>query len=177
MKPVMEAPHMLKNLLDTLFCSDVLKMWQIYEEPSGSICVKIRFNGRQPELTENSAQNTQHLGTFKRRSDAQCKRDRDRAARHQMITRSQTDAVVKDEDEPLEMSVIEEARSGDFTLESPNCFVGLNPLASPFPNPPPHEDPYPAITSPYTLEVNCTVSSQNEQVGVFRLSQKTTWEW
>ena len=42
--PVMETPHILKSLLDTLFSNDELKMWQIYEEHSGNICVKLRFS-------------------------------------------------------------------------------------------------------------------------------------
>ena len=113
--PVMETPHILKSLLDTLFSNDELKMWQIYEEHSGNICVKLRFNGRELGLNVNVLQSTRQ-GTFKRRSAAQTKRDRERASHHQMKTRSQRQAADEEDTETAqEMPRIEVARSGDFT--------------------------------------------------------------
>ena len=67
----MDAPVILKNLLGTLFRSDVLEMWQIYEKHSGNICVKLRFNGRQSDQDVNSLHNNTRSGTFKRRSETQ----------------------------------------------------------------------------------------------------------
>lgn len=145
----MEAPHILKNLLDTLFSSDVLKQWQIYEEHSGNICVKLRFNGRQAGLEVNPLQNARQ-GTFKRRSTTQSRRGQERATRHQMKTRSHSQVVAEEADELQGKSDIEGARCGEFTVNSPNCLVALNSLVSAFcPNPQPHEDPRPVTLSPH----------------------------
>ena len=136
-------------------------MWQIFDEQSGNICLKLRFYGTQHGQDGNSQQNARN-GTFKRRSEAQTRRDRDRAGRHQMRTRSQRQAAHDDGDKAQDVSStsIEDARCGDFTMDSP--VVVLNPLATPFINPQPLEDPELVTPSPLTPDFDHNEENQCE---------------
>ena len=72
-----------------------------------------------------------------------------------MRTRSQRQEAAEDADSQG-MSGIEEARSGEFTVESPSAV--LNPHATPFPSPESHEDPHLVALSPHTPKLECACS-------------------
>lgn len=90
--PVKGQPKMLGTLLDTLFANDELRTWSIYEEKSGNITVKIRFNGQHGGQAGLNIE----PGSFKRKSDRQFKRDKSRAKDYELnknqgvTTRSQS---------------------------------------------------------------------------------------
>ena len=76
----MERHGTLNTLLDSLFTSNQLKNWTIFEEKSGSILVKLRFTNT--DMDSNTATVTESPIAFKRKSCKQVSRDRERAARH-----------------------------------------------------------------------------------------------
>ena len=89
----MEEHKTLKMLLSSIFESNDLTNWTIFEEKSGSIVVKIRFtNSDKNEHSSDTA--TPSPISYKKKSDNQMRRDQDRMARHQereaVMTRSRT---------------------------------------------------------------------------------------
>lgn len=72
--PVMVQNKNLETLLDSLFERDTLKTWQIYEDYSGHVIVKLKFCGQQGH---GSVINTPSF--YKRKSASQIQRDNQRA--------------------------------------------------------------------------------------------------
>ena len=77
--------------MDRLFTNNCLKNWSIFEETSGSTVVRLRFTKNGDNNVVTSPQ------SFRRKSETQAQRDRDRAARHRdartgATTRSQASA-------------------------------------------------------------------------------------
>ncbi len=79
---------MLGNLLDMFFSSANLHTWSIYEEKSGHITVKLRFEGECSHTGVNMGQSGQ--ATFKRKNEKQTYRDRTRAKEHQQSKKGVT---------------------------------------------------------------------------------------
>ena len=79
----------IKRLLDSLMQNNPLLTWQMYQERTGSVMIKMRFGNT--ELKEDSNNN----GYFKRKSSNQIKRDNRRAEQHQqqIITKSKARTV------------------------------------------------------------------------------------
>ena len=85
----------LNLLLDSLFTNNCLQNWSLFEEMNGNNCtvVKLRFTKKEnSEVTPQS---------YCRRSEAQSRRDRDRAARHRagrddILTRSRASLNVQE---------------------------------------------------------------------------------
>ena len=77
--PVNGLPHTLEMLMSSLCRDNNMKSWQIYQEQSGDITLKVRFEcdfgdghgASQPEHTGNAS--------YKRKSGHRLARDRDRA--------------------------------------------------------------------------------------------------
>ena len=67
----------LNVLLDALFDNNCLQNWSVFEEISGSTVVKLRFT-----KSMNSESEVSHHQSFRRKSDSQIQRDRNRAVRH-----------------------------------------------------------------------------------------------
>ena len=91
-------PEMLIRSL-TLFSTNALSNWSIFEDKNGIINVRLRF-------TKCDETNTVEPASFCRKSDTQMKRDRDRAGRYRnahagRITRSQ--ASEQNVDDSLEL--------------------------------------------------------------------------
>ena len=107
----MGRPNILDNLLNTLFDKDTLQSWNIYQEQSGHVTVKLRFKG------EGGSQTGLNIGqagqvSFKRKSTQQTLRDKTRAEKHQndkqgVVTRS------KSKKQSVESQDIEQPRTGD----------------------------------------------------------------
>ena len=88
----MDNTSTVRSLIDTLMDSKLLKMWTIYQEPSGSVLVKMRFMDTQQQQLDTKIQNSNIH--FRRKSDKQINRDKARSElhsqnkRHRMATRS-----------------------------------------------------------------------------------------
>jgi hypothetical protein len=77
----MELPKTLENLLGCLLAENGLLSWQIFDERSSHIVVKIRFgNGHCGPTTAN--QSTETVTTYRRKPPSQVKRDHARVAAH-----------------------------------------------------------------------------------------------
>ena len=72
--PAQELPKVLKNLMDTLLCGNMLHSWNIFEERNGHIVVKIRFSGGHVDQATPIS--------YKRKAPSQVKRDGARLAKH-----------------------------------------------------------------------------------------------
>ena len=92
----MEDNPTLKVLLDSLFSTNALSSWNIYNDKNNCVNVRLRFTKLDEE---NNIENV----SFRRKSDNQVRRDRQRAAHHQttQIARSKTED--KNSDVSLEL--------------------------------------------------------------------------
>ena len=75
--PTMEGHDTLNMLMNSLFANNELRNWSIFEEKNGAIVVKLRFENS----VTNSENNSRNHVSFKRKSESQMQRDRNRAAR------------------------------------------------------------------------------------------------
>ena len=66
--------------MNSLFANNHLRNWSIFEEKNGAIVVRLRFDDSVTN-SENESTNGTHV-SFKRKSERQMRRDRNRAARH-----------------------------------------------------------------------------------------------
>ena len=123
----------LTLLLDSLFKNNYLQNWSLYEETDSNnyILVKLRFTKK-----ENAGIVPQ---SYRRRSEAQSRRDRDRAARHRarrddIVTRSRSSADVPETvAESVEMPRNLETNSHSDTMQLEHSpVVQLNPGADSF---------------------------------------------
>ena len=78
----------LSMLLSSLFSTNSLSNWSIFEDKNGLVNVRLRFTKSEGNVATEPA-------SFRRKSDKQLTRDQDRAARHQnqrarIVTRSRT---------------------------------------------------------------------------------------
>ena len=121
--PTMEAHGSLRMLLDTLLDKETLNSWNIYEEKSGAVVVRIRFSPRHT-ASHVGLTNVQNIG-YKRKSPAQMARDqeRDRSYNERRHTRSQAR-----ENGHTDAENIEKVRSDN---ESQFSDTGLSGLISP----------------------------------------------
>ena len=133
--PTMDQHTTLNMLMDSLFNANSLKNWSIFEDSNENIIVRLRFTKQEDTNVVPSPQ------SFRRKSDAQVQRDRDRAARHrsartEMVTRSRAatgltndvsieeprhiKTILNSETGPLEISHISElnASAESFSPES-----------------------------------------------------------
>ena len=85
----------LNLLLDSLFNNNCLQNWSLFEEMDGNKCTVVKLRFTKTENTEVTPQ------SYRRKSEAQSRRDRDRAARHRagrddIITRSRSSVDVQE---------------------------------------------------------------------------------
>ena len=73
--PVQDLPNVLEQLLDTLSRERTLMSWQIFEDRSRNVVVKLRFNGDHVAAGVSA-------GSFRRKAPSQVKRDQERLAKH-----------------------------------------------------------------------------------------------
>ena len=137
--PVTELPKTLVNLMGTLLKENGLLSWQIFDEKSSNIVVKIRFgNGHCGPTTDG--QSTETVAAYRRKPPSQVKRDHARVAAHKlqqsaaprMQTRSMAAVCLQTElhadDQNSHTSDIEQARYDD--VDASEHF--LDPLAVSF---------------------------------------------
>jgi hypothetical protein len=74
MIPVSVPNKVLATLLDTLFTTEELSSWQIFDEKSGNVTVKLRFNIKHGGQTGIDTRG-QGMASFKRQTDKQILRD------------------------------------------------------------------------------------------------------
>ena len=74
--PVIGLPHTLEMLLSSLTGDNALKSWQIYDEKSGEITVKIRFGNQHVIHDKPECMRT---ASFQQKSTSRLTRDRNRA--------------------------------------------------------------------------------------------------
>ena len=168
--PIMEAHGSQRMLLDTLLNKETLNFWNIYEEKSGAVVVRIRFSPRHI-TSEVGPTNAMNMG-YKRKSPAQMVRDRERVRTYneRRMTRSQAR-----ENEHIDVPDTEKLRcSDDASVDeshlSDTCLYGLvspvmpvvesrlDPLVQPF-NPGAHpltEEPLSSEPASPHLEPACT---------------------
>ena len=107
----MGRSNILDNLLNILFDKDTLQSWNIYQERSGSVTVKLRFKG------ESGSQTGLNIGqagqvSFKRKTTQQTLRDKIRAEKHQNDKQGVTTRS-KSKKQSVESEEIEQPRTGD----------------------------------------------------------------
>ena len=107
----MEKYQALKMILDKLMKEDKLDMWTMFGEKSGSIMVKMRFQGTMGDNeSDDEAQNSDVM--FKRKSDKQIMRDINRlksSSESKNVEKSENcDAVSKIPDQGETPCVIEQ---------------------------------------------------------------------
>ena len=119
--PVMELPKTLVNLLGSLLTENGLLSWQIFDEKSSNIVVKMRF-GNDHCGPNTDGQSTETVAAYRRKPPSQVKRDRARVAAHKlqqsaaprMQTRSMAAVCLQTEDQAGDQnshtSDIEQAR-------------------------------------------------------------------
>ena len=73
------AMDTIKMLLDTMMRNNPLLNWNIYQEKSGSVVIKLRFGGDNNGVTDPNTN-----AHFRRKSDSQLNRDHQRAQEHHM---------------------------------------------------------------------------------------------
>ena len=79
--PVTELPKTLVNLLGSLLTENGLLSWQIFDEKSSNIVVKIRFgNGHCSPIT--NGRSTETVAAYRRKPPSQVRRDRARIDAH-----------------------------------------------------------------------------------------------
>ena len=108
-------------LLDTLLDKETLNSWNIYEEKSGAVVVRIRFSPRHT-ASHVGLTNVQNI-RYKRKSPAQMDQERARSYNERRITRSQAR-----ENGHTDAENIEKVRSDN---ESQFSDTGLPGLISP----------------------------------------------
>ena len=84
----MEGHNTLNMLMNSLFANNNLRNWSIFEEKNGAIVVRLRFDSSDTN-SENDTAGKSHV-SYKKKSESQLRRDRNRAARH-------NNAFVRDE--------------------------------------------------------------------------------
>ena len=138
----MEAHGSLRMLLDTLLEKETLNSWNIYEEKSGAVVVRVRFSPRHSvsNVSSTDANNGLNIG-YKRKSPAQLARDRERARtfNERRMTRSQArgndDAGVPDVEKErcdTESLFSDTSLSGSVSPVMPATKSRLDPLVLPF---------------------------------------------
>ena len=133
----MEVHKTLRMLLDSLFTNNDVKNWTIFEEKSGNVIMKIRFTNRTEH--EQASDNIAHRPipvSYKKKSEKQMSRDRDRMAQHQRPEPVMTRSRASDSMETVELPRNEENyRSDTGSLEfSPVLDIAAScsvPLSSP----------------------------------------------
>ena len=123
----MEQYTMLNVTLTELFRQNSLKNWSIFDDViNGSTIVKLRFTKSSDCEIDTTPQH------FRRKSDSQVARDRDRAARHQtrgVMTRSRAAAAEK----VPSAEILRRDSSSETVRSLESCSsVQLNPLAANF---------------------------------------------
>ena len=141
--PATELPKTLVNLLGTLLTENGLLSWQIFEEKSSNIVVKIRFGNGHCDLAADR-QPSEAFTAYRRKAPSQVKRDHARVAAHKrqqstaarmttrsMVTCLQTEPCATDQDVPADE--IEQTRYGDNCLDPQAIYVNpyVNPRAIP----------------------------------------------
>ena len=131
--PVTDLSKTLVNLLRTLLAENGLLSWQIFDEKSSNIVVKIRF-GNGHCGPKSDGQSAETVAAYRRKPPSQVKRDRARVAAHKrqqsprMQTRSMAAVCLQTEDQAggqdSHTSDIEEARYDEDKIEH-----FLDPLA------------------------------------------------
>ena len=81
--PVTELPKTLVNLLGSLLTENGLLSWQIFDEKSSNIVVKMRFGNGHCSLTTDG-QSTETMAAYRRQPPSQVKRDRARVAAYKL---------------------------------------------------------------------------------------------
>ena len=163
----MEAHGSLRMLLDTLLEKETLNSWNIYEEKSGAVVVRVRFSPRHSasDVGSTDANNGINIG-YKRKSPAQLARDRERARtfNERRMTRSQArgndDAGVPDVEKErcdTESLFSDTGLSGLVSPVMPATKSRLDPLVLPFsPSAPlPIEEQLAGKPASPTLETVC----------------------
>jgi hypothetical protein len=138
----MELPKTLENLLGCLLSENGLVSWQIFEEKSSHVVVKIRFaNGHCDPKAER--QPTETVTAYKRKSPSQVKRDQARVAAHKrqqstaprMTTRSMAAVCLQSEpcagDLKTDANDTEQLRCGDDPQSEHSLGILVLPLQSP----------------------------------------------
>ena len=137
--PATELPKTLVNLLGSLLTENGLLSWQIFDEKSSNIVVKIRFgNGHCGPTTDGQSAET--VAAYRRKPPSQVRRDRARVAAHKcqqtaaprMQTQSMAAVCLQTEDQACDQdshtSDIEQTRYDD--VDTSEHF--LDPLAVSF---------------------------------------------
>ena len=97
----MDKHPTLDMLLSSLFASNILSNWSIYDDKNGCVNVRLRF-------TKCDDIKTEHV-SFRRKSQNQLNRDRERAIHHKTDKNTQSTRILRshmsdvNEDEPLEL--------------------------------------------------------------------------
>ena len=143
--PAMELPKTLVKLLDTLLTENGLTSWQIFEEKSSNIIVKIRFGNGHPGPTADK-QPSETIASYRRKSPSQIKRDQARVADHKhqqstvprMTTRSMATCLPTEPgvtDRESHASKIEQIRYDRISNNDYNCVdpleISRTPLCQP----------------------------------------------
>ena len=129
----MDGHHTLKKLVDTLFGTLDLKSWTIFENSSGTTTCTLRFCDNK-QTSDTNALETANPISYKRKSQGQIKRDRQRMDTFKKPnTRSQfKNADTHSEIENVRQSDRRAESLSDTALQSPEMVSHLNPDASPF---------------------------------------------
>ena len=113
----------LDGLVTTLFATNALSSWQIFEDKRNIVHLRLRFTKQDTNVSSDD-QNT----SFRRKSDNQVKRDRERARRHKD---SRTSSPIRDRP-PTRASkntFIEKPRDSESTaLSEPVPSVEVSPV-------------------------------------------------
>ena len=140
----MELPKTLVNLLGCLVTENGLLSWQIFDEKSSHVIVKIRFgNGHCGPTTEKKS--TETVTAYRRKPPSQVKRDQARVAAHKrqqstaprVQTRSMAAACLPTEPREGDQKT-HDSDNGDSELSryvEPQREHILNPLVLPFESP------------------------------------------
>jgi len=130
--PVMDMPKVLWNLLETTFRDNSLKSWNIYQERSGSVVFKLKFDCEsQPCIPAQS---------FKRKPDKQVKRDNERITAFKARRGQPVPTAIDQQGICCGVKTRSQLRSLDIEqprLESPTVDTPLNPNAYSFMMPEP----------------------------------------
>ena len=118
--PVVGLPYALEIMVQQLQAKGTLSSWQIYEEKSGSVCVKVRFDCH--DSNQSTMENTLPV-TYKRKNEKQIHRDKKRAeiySQKGMTTRSQT-----------RMSDVEQPRGSLDNLDGETHDLNISDIVTP----------------------------------------------
>lgn len=81
--PIEGVPLVLEKLLVSVLSSHSLNSWNIFNEQNGNVSFRLRFSPLQngdPCISSQVSKN--QVSTYKRKSQSQVRRDKDRAMRH-----------------------------------------------------------------------------------------------